>query len=112
RELPRLENAVDRLEDGTAVVVGEINGDGGDLHRRGRVSAIPARCVKVFRATPDAPYNASPFSHPSCRRSMLFNSWVFLLFYPVVYATYGALRGWWTRKAALLVAGYVFYGWW
>ena len=50
---------------------------------------------------------------------MLFNSLEFLLFLPVVFAAYWVLNLWTEKKAMLrlqnlllLVASYVFYGWW
>ena len=43
---------------------------------------------------------------------MLFHTWPFALFFAVVYAIFLALRGtrWW--QLWLLIASYVFYGWW
>ncbi len=44
---------------------------------------------------------------------MLFNSWVFLAFFAVVLALYALMQrrvAW--QNAMLLVASYVFYGWW
>lgn len=44
---------------------------------------------------------------------MLFNSWTFVVFFVVVYALYWALRHdfrW--QNALLLLASYLFYGWW
>ena len=50
---------------------------------------------------------------------MLFNSLEFLLFLPVVFAAYWILNIWTERRQVLrlqnlllLVASYVFYGWW
>lgn len=44
---------------------------------------------------------------------MLFNSWVFLLFFALTYAAYLASSRWLrVQNALLLVASYVFYGWW
>ena len=50
---------------------------------------------------------------------MLFNSLEFLLFLPLVFAAYWALNPWTDRKQGLqvqnmllLVASYLFYGWW
>ena len=42
---------------------------------------------------------------------MLFNSLAFLIFFAIVYATYRVLPHRWQNRL-LLVAGYVFYGWW
>jgi D-alanyl-lipoteichoic acid acyltransferase DltB (MBOAT superfamily) len=44
--------------------------------------------------------------------SMLFQSWTFLLFFLVVYAVFLAVRGTWLRIPWLLLASWVFYGWW
>ena len=44
---------------------------------------------------------------------MLFNSFVFLLFLPVVFVLYWSLRRWVRPQNLLIVvASYVFYGWW
>ncbi|MCB9752656.1 MAG: MBOAT family protein [Myxococcales bacterium] len=44
---------------------------------------------------------------------MLFNSWEFLLFFVLVYALYLACQRWVkVQNVLLLVASYVFYGWW
>ena len=50
---------------------------------------------------------------------MLFNSPAFLVFLPLVFAAYwvmnrwvGQRRGLWAQNLLLLVASYVFYGWW
>jgi D-alanyl-lipoteichoic acid acyltransferase DltB (MBOAT superfamily) len=43
---------------------------------------------------------------------MLFNSLTFLVFFAVVFAVHGLLRGWTARKAWLLAASYLFYGAW
>jgi len=43
---------------------------------------------------------------------MLFNSLTFLIFFVIVFALHGALRGWTARKRLLLVASYVFYAAW
>ena len=43
---------------------------------------------------------------------MLFNSIAFLIFLPVVWACYHALRGTSARCYLLLIASYVFYMWW
>jgi alginate O-acetyltransferase complex protein AlgI len=43
---------------------------------------------------------------------MLFNSYVFLIFFCVVYSSYRILPGWTARKLLLLVASYFFYAWW
>ncbi|HRH38603.1 MAG TPA: MBOAT family protein, partial [Flavobacteriales bacterium] len=43
---------------------------------------------------------------------MLFNSLDFALFLPLVFAAYWLLRSLALRNAVLLVASYVFYGWW
>jgi len=50
-------------------------------------------------------------------RPVLFNSWIFLVFFAVVVGLYTALGTWSrapvrTQNALLLVASYVFYGWW
>jgi alginate O-acetyltransferase complex protein AlgI len=42
---------------------------------------------------------------------MFFNSWAYLVFLPTVLAAYWLLPRTW-RVPALLVASYVFYGWW
>lgn len=42
---------------------------------------------------------------------MLFNSWIYFLFLPVVFAGYFALPHKW-RWLLLLITSYVFYGWW
>ena len=43
---------------------------------------------------------------------MLFHTWTFLLFFAVFYLVYLALKGTRWRTPWLLVASYVFYGWW
>jgi D-alanyl-lipoteichoic acid acyltransferase DltB (MBOAT superfamily) len=43
---------------------------------------------------------------------MLYHSWTFLAFFAVVYAVYLLVKGTWLRLPWLLVASYVFYGWW
>ena len=43
---------------------------------------------------------------------MLFNSLVFLVFLPIVFAVYWAIRDWRIKNFFILVASYVFYGWW
>ncbi len=44
---------------------------------------------------------------------MLFNSWEFLLFFALVYALYLACSRWYrVQNTLLLIASYVFYGWW
>ena len=43
---------------------------------------------------------------------MLFHTWTFVLFFLVVWAVYLAVRRTWLRLPWLLVASYVFYGWW
>ncbi len=43
---------------------------------------------------------------------MLFNSVAFLVFLPIVWGCYHALRGSQARAVLLLVASYVFYMWW
>ncbi|HGE71397.1 TPA: MBOAT family protein, partial [Candidatus Poribacteria bacterium] len=43
---------------------------------------------------------------------MLFHSWYFLIFFIIVYITYLPLRGTKAYLYWLLVASYVFYGWW
>mgnify|MGYP000778315820 FL=1 len=43
---------------------------------------------------------------------MLFNSLAFALFLPVVFGLYWALRSRVWRNRLLLVASYLFYGWW
>lgn len=42
---------------------------------------------------------------------MLFNSWIYFLFLPLVFAGYFILPHKW-RWLLLLIASYVFYGWW
>ncbi|MCF0201848.1 MAG: MBOAT family protein [Bacteroidaceae bacterium] len=43
---------------------------------------------------------------------MLFNSLEFLLFLPIVFAAYWSLRSWKWQNVLVVVASYVFYGWW
>lgn len=44
---------------------------------------------------------------------MLFNSFAFFVFFPLVYAGYLLTQRWHRlQNTLLLVAGYVFYGWW
>ncbi len=43
---------------------------------------------------------------------MLFQTWTFVLFFAVVYAVYLATKRTWFRLPWLLIASYVFYGWW
>ena len=43
---------------------------------------------------------------------MLFHTWTFALFFLVVYAVYLTVRRTWLRLPWLLLASYVFYGWW
>jgi len=43
---------------------------------------------------------------------VLFNSFIFLLFFIVTYALFRLSPGWRTKKVVLLVASYVFYGSW
>ncbi|HKE49388.1 MAG TPA: MBOAT family O-acyltransferase [Rhodanobacteraceae bacterium] len=43
---------------------------------------------------------------------MLFNSLTFLVFFAIVFALHGLLRGWTARKRLLLVGSYVFYAAW
>lgn len=45
---------------------------------------------------------------------MLFNSFAFAVFLPLVFALYWATfnRKIWLRNIFLLTASYVFYGWW
>ena len=43
---------------------------------------------------------------------MLFHSWTFLIFFAVVYPIYLLVKGSRYRSWWLLVASYVFYGWW
>ena len=43
---------------------------------------------------------------------MLFHNWVFLAFFAIVYPVYLLLKGTRFRSLWLLVASYVFYGWW
>ena len=43
---------------------------------------------------------------------MLFNSYSFLFFLPVVFIVYWSIRGVRTQNVFLLVSSYVFYGWW
>jgi D-alanyl-lipoteichoic acid acyltransferase DltB (MBOAT superfamily) len=42
---------------------------------------------------------------------VLFNSFIFWIFFPIVFAIYAVLGHRWQNRA-LLVASYVFYGWW
>ena len=43
---------------------------------------------------------------------MLFNSIAFLVFLPIVWICYHALRGATSRALLLLACSYVFYMWW
>ncbi|GBC62215.1 MBOAT family protein [Desulfonema ishimotonii] len=43
---------------------------------------------------------------------MLFNSFIFLIFFIVVYSLYGSMSDWSVRKLILLGASYFFYAWW
>lgn len=43
---------------------------------------------------------------------MLFQTWIFLIFFAIVYPGYLLLKGTRWRLPWLLVASYVFYGWW
>jgi len=43
---------------------------------------------------------------------MLLQTWTFVLFFAVVYAIYLATKRTWFRLPWLLIASYVFYGWW
>ena len=43
---------------------------------------------------------------------MLFHNWVFLAFFAIVYPVYLILKGTRFRSLWLLIASYVFYGWW
>ncbi len=43
---------------------------------------------------------------------MLFHTWTFLLFFSIFYPVYLALKGTRLRTPWLLLASYVFYGWW
>lgn len=43
---------------------------------------------------------------------MLFNSLDFLIFLPIVFGMYWAIRNLRAQNAFLLLASYVFYGWW
>lgn len=43
---------------------------------------------------------------------MLFHSWIFLVFFLVVYPVYLAVKGTRFQSLCLLAASYVFYGWW
>ena len=43
---------------------------------------------------------------------MLFHSWIFLVFFAVVYPVYLAVKRTRFRSVWLLAASYVFYGWW
>lgn len=44
---------------------------------------------------------------------MLFNSFPFLLFLPIVFAFYWLLRSrLWMQNLFVVAASYVFYGWW
>lgn len=58
------------------------------------------------RLSRQTPRPEEPAPHP-----MLFTSWIFLLFVPVVLALYYLLPRRW-RMLLLLVSSYVFYGWW
>ena len=43
---------------------------------------------------------------------MLFQSWIFLLFFLVFYAVYLAVKKTRLKNAWVLIASYIFYGWW
>ena len=43
---------------------------------------------------------------------MLFHSWIFLVFFAIVYPVYLLVKGTRFRSLWLLLASYVFYGWW
>ena len=43
---------------------------------------------------------------------MLFHSWIFLAFFAIVYLVYLLVKGTRLRSLWLLIASYVFYGWW
>jgi alginate O-acetyltransferase complex protein AlgI len=43
---------------------------------------------------------------------MLFHTWIFVLFFVLVYVAYLAVKGTRIREPLLLAASYVFYGWW
>ena len=43
---------------------------------------------------------------------MLFHNWIFLLFFAIVYPVYLVVKGTRFRSLWLLIASYVFYGWW
>ena len=43
---------------------------------------------------------------------MLFHTWIFLLFFILFYGIFLALKKTRFREPWLLVASYVFYGWW
>ncbi len=43
---------------------------------------------------------------------MLFHTWIFVLFFLIVYAVYLAAKRTRLREGWLLLASYVFYGWW
>src|SRR5580700_2693387 len=48
----------------------------------------------------------------SGRKSVLFNSLIFVVFFAVVLSLYWTLQSWTARKNLLLVASYIFYGAW
>jgi D-alanyl-lipoteichoic acid acyltransferase DltB (MBOAT superfamily) len=43
---------------------------------------------------------------------VLFHNWIFLLFFAIVYPVYLVVKGTRFRSLWLLIASYVFYGWW
>lgn len=43
---------------------------------------------------------------------MLFNSFEFVLFFPIVFAIYWLLKGGAKKNVLLTISSYVFYGWW
>ena len=43
---------------------------------------------------------------------MLFHNWVFLIFFAIVYPVYLLVKGTRLQSLWLLIASYVFYGWW
>lgn len=51
--------------------------------------------------------------NPPSPSPVLFNSYIFAAFFAIVFAAYWPLRRYWrAQNALLLIASYVFYGWW
>jgi len=46
------------------------------------------------------------------RTAMLFHTWTFVVFFAIFYPVYRAVKGTRLEMAWLVVASYVFYGWW